>query len=405
MTGLDISIIAIAGGFLALFMLPAIRNNRWWRATVTPLASIIGSGFLVVAPLLGRVAGSWAVLAMAAIVALAYVIGGVIRFNIVNAEPLVETGKGSNGLVLMGKISDIALTLAYIISVAFYIRLLSSFVLSLTPFKSGFYEDTLATLVLAAIAVIGWSRGLKGLEIVETISVSVKLSIIAALIAALFFHNASTGNWTGDLVADDVDMWTRLRMLAGMLLVVQGFETSRYIGSEYPARLRHDTMRAAQFASTVIYLAFVALVVPILVYLPGGKADETAIIGLTGHVAWILPFMLIMAAFMSQLSAAIADIVGAGGLVFEETDGRVKEHTSYPVLIAFSIALIWLFDIFQVISIASRAFAFYYMVQAIVAFMTVDQAESVKAHIWHKIWYSVLALLLALIVLFALPAE
>ena len=31
-----------------------VRNNRNWSATVTPLASIIGSGFLVSVPGLGR---------------------------------------------------------------------------------------------------------------------------------------------------------------------------------------------------------------------------------------------------------------------------------------------------------------------------------------------------------------
>ena len=367
MTSLDYITTAVAVFFVAVFMLPKTRDNSYWRATVTPLASIIGSGFLVVAPLLGSVAGSYALFAMAGIVVLAYFIGGIIRFNILNSETLVDSDHAPRDLKVMARLSNMALTIAYVISVAFYIRLISSFALSMTPFKTGTYEDWLATGILALIAFIGWWRGLKGLEAVETISVSIKLSIIAALIVALFIHNASAGTWTANLIADDVDMWTRIRMLAGMLLVVQGFETSRYIGDEYAAKTRHDTMRLAQISSALIYVVFVALVVPILVYLPSGKPDETAIITITKYVTWVLPFLLIVAAFMRQLSAAIADTVGAGGLVSDETKKKISARASYPVLIAASIALIWLFDIFQVISIASRAFAFYYMMQAIIA--------------------------------------
>ena len=405
MTSLDYITTAVAVIFVAVFMLPKIRDNSYWRATVTPLASIIGSGFLVVAPLLGSVAGSYALFAMAGIVVLAYFIGGIIRFNILNSETLVDSDHAPRDLKVMARLSNMALTIAYVISVAFYIRLLSSFVLSMTPFKTGTYEDWLATGILALIAFIGWWRGLKGLEAVETISVSIKLSIIAALIVALFIHNASAGTWTANLIADDVDMWTRIRMLAGMLLVVQGFETSRYIGDEYAAKTRHDTMRLAQISSALIYVVFVALVVPILVYLPSGKPDETAIITITKHVTWVLPFLLIVAAFMSQLSAAIADTVGAGGLVSEETKKKISARASYPVLIAASIALIWLFDIFQVISIASRAFAFYYMMQAIIAVLVAGRTLNGAQKTRHQLWYGFLAVLLALIVLFALPAE
>ena len=405
MTFLDWTIISITVVLVTVVMFPVIRDNRRWRATVTPLASIIGSGFLVIAPLLGSVAGSWAMVAMAGIVLVAYAIGGAVRFNILHSEPLEETGSGPSLLGPLARVSNMSLTVAYVISVAFYIRLLSSFVLSMTSFSSAGYEDWLATVILVAIALVGWLHGLKGLESVETISVSIKLSIIAALLVALLSHNISTSTWTADLVADDVDHWTRLRMLAGMLLVVQGFETSRYIGDEYPAKLRHDTMRAAQILSAIIYIAFVGLIVPELIYLPHGHPQETAIINLSGHVAWVLPFLLVLAAFMSQLSAAIADTIGAGGLVSEESGKRVKQQASYPILITFSIALIWLFDIFQVISIASRAFAFYYMVQAIIAMLVAGYDPDGQPKRLHQVWFGLLAIMLGLIVLFALPAE
>ena len=397
----DFILILIAAGFTALSMLPNIRENIWWNATVTPLASIIGSGFLIIAPLLAAVVGSYALAAMLGIVLLAYAVGHAIRYNIEFAESLEGSSKAPRGLTLSSKLSGASLSVAYVISVAFYIRLLASFALSLTPINNSFYEDLLATAILLAIAGIGYVRGLRGLEVVETISVSIKLSIIIALLAGLFWHNLGTGIWAANLVPDDVDTWTRLRMLGGMLLVVQGFETSRYLGKTYPADMRRKTMNYAQISSGIIYLAFVALVVPVLVHLPTGKPDETAIINITGFVAPVLPYLLVLAALMSQLSAGIADTVGAGGLVVEESGGRIVERHAYPVLVAFSIALIWAFDIFQVITIASRTFAFYYMMQAVITGLVARQNK----HYGQMGFALALAALLALIVVFALPAE
>jgi len=59
---------------VTVMMLPRFRNATLWRATVTPLASIIGSGFLAVAPLLAGVAGAYSLVVMVFIIMLAYTI-------------------------------------------------------------------------------------------------------------------------------------------------------------------------------------------------------------------------------------------------------------------------------------------------------------------------------------------
>lgn len=69
---------------------PRIRDSSAWKATVTPLSSIMGSGFLVSAPLVVAEAGVYAPFAMAALLALAFAIGSMIRFNIRFAEPAPE---------------------------------------------------------------------------------------------------------------------------------------------------------------------------------------------------------------------------------------------------------------------------------------------------------------------------
>ena len=65
------------------------------HARATPLASIFGSGFLVIVPILNAAVGPYAVVAMLIVCGLAYAMGSVIRFNIRHAEPLLETATAS----------------------------------------------------------------------------------------------------------------------------------------------------------------------------------------------------------------------------------------------------------------------------------------------------------------------
>jgi hypothetical protein len=57
-----IIIAVILGGYLAFSKRLAGSSN--WKATVRPLASIMGSGFLVSAPLLAGIVGNLAVVCM-----------------------------------------------------------------------------------------------------------------------------------------------------------------------------------------------------------------------------------------------------------------------------------------------------------------------------------------------------
>ena len=67
---LNLIIIFVAltlGGYLAFSRRLAAASD--WKATVTPLASIMGSGFLVSAPLLAGIVGNLAVVCMALLLA------------------------------------------------------------------------------------------------------------------------------------------------------------------------------------------------------------------------------------------------------------------------------------------------------------------------------------------------
>lgn len=135
------------------------------------------------------------------------------------------------------------------------------------------------------------------------------------------------------------------RLLAGLLLIVQGFETSRYLGASYSASVRIQSMRLAQFMAGTIYLLFVMVGLPLLVEFHG-SADETAIIALAERVASVLPGMILVAAAMSQFSAAVANTAGAGGLLSELSQGRLSPKNSYLWLIAAGIVLVWTAKVF-----------------------------------------------------------
>ncbi len=69
-----ITIAITLGGYLALSK--RLAGSSSWKATVTPLASIMGSGFLVSAPLLAGIVGNLAMICMGMLLVLAYLVGG-----------------------------------------------------------------------------------------------------------------------------------------------------------------------------------------------------------------------------------------------------------------------------------------------------------------------------------------
>ncbi len=393
-------LLAVAIIIVAVLFQPRLRQSRDWRATVTPLASIIGSGFLVAAPLLAHAVNSWALLAMAGIVLVAYGIGEVIRYNIRYAEPILNRGQGPHSLLVIEHLSALVLGLAYVISVAFYLRLLASFVLHAMEVESNLLANMITTGILLFIALTGRWCGLGGLERLEESAVNIKLAIIAALLVGLAWFDM---NWLaqagGEISYRPVEDWPyALRLLAGILLIVQGFETSRYLGSDYDAETRIRTMRYAQILSGAIYLLFIGLSLPLLGELHESR-DETAIITLSAMVAAILPAMLIVAAVMSQFSAAVADTAGSGGLLSEVSRRRLTPGTGYILVAVVAIILVWSASIFEIITIASRAFALYYLLQCIVALIVSRGRRDLLRHAG----FVVIASLLLLVVLFAIP--
>ncbi|MBR9765051.1 MAG: hypothetical protein GYB53_16380 [Rhodobacteraceae bacterium] len=375
----------------ALLWLPGLRRHDSWRAMITPLASIIGSGFLVLGPILAHGYGTWAPLAMALLCLAAWGFGAAIRANI------ARIGDAPAPASLPEQIASALLAFAYVISVAYYLNLFGAFAVELSPWQGRTPARLATTAVFAVILGLGYTRGFTMLERAEYLTVTLKLAIIAGLLAglALFFTGAVQ---VGALIlpAPAQQGLGALTLGFGLLVTVQGFETARYLGQSYRAGTRIAAMRQAQLLSTAIYMVYVALLVYALP-VPAGDLSETAVIAMMQQVSPLLPLMLIAAALAAQFSAAVADTGGAGGLVAELSRHRITPRQGYLVLSLAGIALTWAADVFQIISLASRAFALYYAAQCAIA---ARHGQGPRRLLW-----AALALLALAIALLGQPVE
>lgn len=390
---------------LALFaaiLFTRIGRSEVWRAMVAPLASIIGSGFLVSAPLLGRELGGFAILGIAGLCAFAWVIGGAVRYNILHVEPLLEQPEPPRNIAVLERLSVFTLFFAYVISVAYYLALLGAFVVKqATGTADPVMAKIIATSLLGLIGWLGWSGGIRKVIRIESGVVALKLAIIGGFLVALAAYSGGL-LWEGApvLPPEPRGDWGSVPVLLGMLIMVQGFETSRFLGEEFGREMRVRTMRYAQLAATGIYVAFFALLSPLMNAAMDGSG-ETAVMDAALLVSPLLPLALTFGAVASQFSAAVADAIGGAGLAHGATR-RLNGHQVYPVLVFISALVLWETDIYGVIALASRAFAIYYMLQCAIAAIATAKAGGHGYAIAGRV---LLALFCAVVALFGIPAE
>jgi hypothetical protein len=181
------------------------------------------------------------------------------------------------------------------------------------------------------------------------------------------------------------------------LIVVQGFETTRYLGGSFDADVRVSASRWSQIISTAVYVVFVALALPV-VHTLNGNYDDNSLIALVGVAAALLAVPLIVAAALSQFSAAVADTLAATGNMQESTHGHLNAKWGCILVGGGAIALSWSASTLEIVALASRAFAFYYMLQCLVAI-------SVSKSVAQRVGMSMIAAALGFIAVFAVPAS
>jgi len=341
---ISVLFVGAAALLLGLLLFAPFARGTMWRATVTPLASIIGSGFLVSAPLLGREFGGYAARAITVLIALACLLGWAIRYNIRVVEPLLEDG--SNKTVnSIEKISHVVLAFAYFISVAYYLSLLGNFVLEAMEVQSAAIANAIAMALLVFIGILGLSGGAQKVAAIERYATALNLAVIGGMLVALAAYAFGLIQ-AGQSVAPPPGKFSlgSLPVLLGLLIVVQGFETTRFTGEDFDAETRQRAMLTAQLLSGAIYIIFFILLSPLLGELSKGSG-VAAIITVSAVVTALLPLSLTVAAAASQFSASIADSLGEAGLVSDLTNGHIDQRHAYPLMAAIGIGILATLDV------------------------------------------------------------
>ena len=367
-------------------------------ATSTPLASIFGSGFLVIVPILAGAVGAYSVIAMASVCLLAYAVGSVVRYNIIHAEPVLAD-RPPEATLSLERASDLALVLAYIISVCLYLHILASFVLGSFNLDTELNENLMTTAIIVAIMAVGMTKGLDVLGVLEEWALYITFAIIALLLLGFTYYDWAAWQTPAGFILPKAKAhtpWEILTIVAGTLIVVQGFETTRYLGKTFDAGVRVSASRWSQIISTFVYILFVAVAMP-LVHTLNGHYNDNSLIKLAGTASTLLVVPLIIAAALSQFSAAVADTIAATGNMEETTHQHLKARWGTVLVGGGAIMLSWSASTLEILAIASRAFAFYYLLQCLVA-LTVNKSTL------QRVGITAIAVVLAFITIFAVPA-
>lgn len=366
---------------------------------MTPLASILGSGLLIIVPILERALGAFAVFGAIGICAFAWLVGTVIRHNVTVVGQQKKDGTLNAMTGRLGRLGDAVIVIAYVISVALYLRIMAQYMVGFfIPGGSAILEPVIACVSVALIITIGIFRGFKGLDRLDRISLLAVLGLTTVLGGALLFHDGVLLG-SSDLRLPPLPpagLLEALLVLGGLVITVQGFETVRYLGNRYDADTCVRASRAAQLVSASIYIGFVAVATPVMGLGTTAGADIT-LLNITNRIAPWLALPLVLSAVLSQFSAAIADTEAARG----NLTGLRRWFTGpRPYLIsgAAAIAIAAAVPTFALVTIASRAFAAYYAVEATIAFRT-------SSGFFRKCGFALLALVLLAITLFAQPAS
>ena len=259
--------------------------------------------------------------------------------------------------------ADIAIVLAYIISVSLYLNIMSVFILGGLHMDSPLNEKLLTSSVIVFIVIIGMIKGLDVLERLEKLALFITLLVIVLLILGFISYDKQQWDTYSSLKlfhALDHTTWETLTIIAGTLIVVQGFETPRFMDNDYPAATRIDASRYSQQFSTVMYIIFIAVSLPI-VHTLEGHYNDSSLIRLAGTASALLVAPLVISAALSQFAAAVADTIASTGNIAEISKQTIGPHLGYLLVGLGALGLTWAASTYEILALASRVFARYYL--------------------------------------------
>lgn len=372
---------------------PKVQQSRQYQATVVPLANIMDVGFIIFAPAIVLLVGVFAPLAMLGVSLVAIATGFVIAYNIRNHEPLEGTDDVSN---VVERVAEWALLAASIVNIAYYtLILMALLLLPLRAFTTG-RQTVGGVLFLVAILAVGFSGGMEWLNRQGDRTTAFNIAAVIGVLVAFLIYNlqeALGGRFgIGDSPTIDVDA---LRKVIGLFAIVQGFEAARYIGVRFSAERRITGMRVAQGLSTVVFVLLVAAIL-VLFLPPEEEVTGTAIFVVSDKIGRSMPFLLLLAAIGSQTSAVINATSSRSDML---VSNEVPRSLSFVAILAPAILVVIFADVSVAVNIASRVFAFYFLIQVALAMMLARRRAN-----WGALaGFALVGLAMATILLFGLP--
>lgn len=373
---------------------PSVQHSKAYQATVVPLANIMDVGFILFAPAIVLLSGFRAPLIMLGICLVAMAAGFAIAYNIRNYEPI----EGSGGLPdRLEETSEWALLGASIVNIAYYTIVLVAVALLPLGVGGGNVENWIGVGVLGAVILVGVSGGMDWLNRQSDRTTAFNLAAVIGIVVAFLVFNVQDllgGRW--DLGAPATMETDDIRKMIGLFAVVQGFEASRYIGVRFGAERRVRSMRMAQGISTIVFVVFVLSL--LVVFLPPmADADGTAILEAAGEVGGApLPWLLLLAAIGSQSSAIIGATSSRSDMLVER---RVARNLTFPVILVPAILMVLFVDLNVAVNLASRVFAAFFTIQAVLATVLAHRAGNRSA----MAGFVVVLLAMLAVLVFGLP--
>ena len=372
---------------------PRVQKSKEYQATVVPLSNIMDVGFIIMSPAIVLLAGFSAPLVMLGICLIAIAAGFAIAYNIRHYEPLQGTGDPINRVE---RTAEWALLGASIVNIAYYTLLLMAlFLLPFDAFSTG-RQAVMGTIYLAGIAVIGYFGGMNWLNQKGDQTTAFNLAAVFGVLVAFAIYNLQEwlgGRWA--LAESPEPDLEDFRKIIGLFAIVQGFEAARYIGGRFGAERRITTMRIAQGISTVVFVALIAAIL-VLFLPPEAPVDGTAIFLVADKVGNTLPWLLLLAAIGSQTSAIIGATSSRSDML---VNAKVPRKISFLVILIPAILVVIFTDVSAAVNLASRVFAAYFLIQALLAGLLARR----KQNWWAVAGFTVIGLIMATIMIFGLP--
>lgn len=159
---------------------------------------------------------------------------------------------------------------------------MASYALGYLEIDTALRERLISTTVIAVLVAVGVRRGFSGLARLEIVALAVTLAMMAALIAAPATKviGLSRDNLLTLPGTVKTGVFSQAALLGGILIAVQGFETSRYLGAEDERDVRIRTSRWSQYISTAVYVALVLVCTPLMATAVHGAPSDTNLLEL-----------------------------------------------------------------------------------------------------------------------------